>query len=305
MGEITSIIMHSTYRHYQTYPYNRTFMKDKNVAGVLALFLGWAGVHRFYLGQVGLGILYVLLMGTGISFLLGLIDAVAFFVMDPDNFDRKYNRKKGRHRRRSFDDRDFDRDERRYQDRRDQRDQRERRRDDWRARRAKREAERREGPPIHRRQTHVKANPHKKEGINKYKEYDYKGAIDSFQKALEVNEKDIAVHFNIACAYSLTEQSQKAFYHLDRAVNLGFEDFAKIQQHDAFAFLRIQPEFEAFVQNDYRLQEKAPQIEAPKEDDLLQTQPDLLDQIKKLGELRDKGLLTEAEFVEQKRKLLE
>ena len=30
-------------------------MKDKNVAGILALFLGWLGVHRFYLGRLFTG----------------------------------------------------------------------------------------------------------------------------------------------------------------------------------------------------------------------------------------------------------
>lgn len=53
-------------------------MKDKNVAGILALFLGAFGVHRFYLGQTGLGILYAVFM-TGISTILGIIDAIVFF----------------------------------------------------------------------------------------------------------------------------------------------------------------------------------------------------------------------------------
>ena len=48
-------------------------------------------------------------------------------------------------------------------------------------------------------------NPYKKSGVEKYKEYEYEGAIEDFKKALEIDPKDIPTHFNIACAYSLTE----------------------------------------------------------------------------------------------------
>jgi TM2 domain-containing membrane protein YozV len=277
-------------------------MKDKNTAGILALFLGWAGIHRFYLGQIGLGILYVLLMGTGISAVLGLIDAVALFLMDPENFDRKYNRAKRWDKRRTdFDREDYDRRrqhrDQRYQDWRERQDDR---RKDWKQRR-----ETQPGRPS------VKANPYKQSGIQKFKAYDYKGAIADFEKALEVDGRDIALHFNLACAYSLEENLDKALFHLDKAVAFGFKDFDRIRQHDALAFIRIQEAYAAFEENQFRLPPqrqtsgKNPALAEPdQEEDLLSTQPDLLDQVKKLGELREKGLLTEEEFAEQKRKLL-
>jgi len=282
-------------------------MKDRNVAGILALFLGWAGIHRFYLGQIGLGIFYIFLMMTGISFIIGLIDAVAFFLMDEEQFDRKYNRRYRREDRRT----DFDREE--YTRRRKHRDQRY---NDWRERqevRRKEYSERRQstGRPA------SKANPYKQAGIQKYKEYDYKGAIADFEKALEIDERDIALHFNLACAYSLEEQTDKSLYHLDKAVDYGFKDFEKIREHDAFAFIRIQKEFAEFEANDFQLARKAPPLPEPDpkkekkeekvekvEEDLLSTKPDLLDQLKKLGDLREKGLLTEEEFAAQKRKLM-
>ena len=123
----------------------------------------------------------------------------------------------------------------------------------------------------------------------------------------------MAVHFNIACAYSLNEQVDKAFYHLDRAVALGFNDFKRIKEHDALAYIRIQDQFDEFEQNGFRL---IKQLDAPKEN-LLDTplelsdnasaneSADLLEQLQKLGELREKGLLTEEEFAAQKKRLLE
>lgn len=280
-------------------------MKEKNTAGILALFLGWAGIHRFYLGQVGWGIFYCILMMTGISFVLGLIDAVAFFLMDEAQFDRKYNRTQRWDQRRT----DFDRDA--YDKRRDHRDQRYK---DWRERQDMRRRDWDNRPRSSGSSRPAsKYNAHKQNGIQKYKEYDYKGAIEDFEKALQTDERDIALHFNLACAYSLEENTEKTLFHLDKAVAYGFKDFDKIRNHDAFAFLRVQEVYGQFEANQFRLPVNVPAKADAKGDvktvkveeaDLLSTQPDLLDQIKKLGELREKGLLTEEEFSEQKRKLL-
>lgn len=290
-------------------------MKDKNIAGILSLFLGWLGIHRFYLGQAGLGIVYLLLFWTPVIWILSLIDAIAFFSMDQENFDFKYNRQfiqqQGRQRRDTdFDRHDYDRKSRRHE----RRDRREEYRRDRKTPRNQREYRKPTPPPAPAPKRH---NPYKNSGIKKYREFDYDGAIDDFLKALEIDSKDIAVHFNLACAYSLNEEKEKSFRHLDLAVDNGFNDFRRIKEHDAFAYLRIQPEFEEFEKNGFRLIQK---LEAPKQE-LLDSIPevapsvaepspvpessgDLLEQLKKLGELRDKGLLTEEEFVAQKKKLL-
>ena len=146
-----------------------------------------------------------------------------------------------------------------------------------------------------------------KTGKQKFKEYDYEGAIDDFDRALEVDPQNIAAHFNLACAHSLMEHKDKAFYHLDRAVALGFDDFNTIKTRDHLAYLRIQPEFLQFEANNFRL---AKQLKAPKEN-LLDERPveqpqqsDLLEQLQKLAKLKEKGLLTEEEFKVQKEKLL-
>lgn len=290
-------------------------MRDKNVAGILGLFFGWIGVHRFYLGQVGLGILYAILAMTGISLVLGLIDAIVFFSMDKDNFDIKYNSKyyeavpRQRSNRHEYN-------YRRTERTRSGRDHR----GGYPGQTNREEKPARTTPPP---PAPPRSNPYKRSGIDKYKEYDYDGAIEDFKKALEINPKDIAVHFNLACAYSLNEEADLAFSHLDQAVRLGFDDFKRIKEHDALAYLRIQEEFEVFEKNDFRLPaslveeqlEKPGREETTEEDtevpDNEQDVPalpehsnDLLEQLNKLSELRKKGLLTEEEFVAQKRKLL-
>jgi len=268
-------------------------MKDKNVAGILALFFGWLGIHRFYLGQIGLGILYMFFFW--ISWIIALIDAIAFFAMDKVEFDEKYNREMFHQRQTRYD--------RRTQNRRERWEQRQRKE----APRTRPQTPQR--TPKQRPRTSAvpqrRPNPFKSSGLEKYREYDYEGAIEDFEKALEISPKDIAVHFNLACSYSLMEKANDAFYHLDKAVAFGFNDFQKIKEHDALAFLRIQDEFDNFEENSFRL---TPKLEAPKVnllDEIPQnTSNDLLEQLQRLGELKEKGLLTEEEFVVQKKKLL-
>ncbi|HEY3387024.1 MAG TPA: NINE protein [Saprospiraceae bacterium] len=259
-------------------------MRNKTAAGLFAIFLGWAGVHRFYLGQVGLGILYVFL--TIISFgiissILGLIDAVVLFTMADEQFDQKYNAQQGMvppvYNRRM---------QQGYPP----------------------VAQPRQRASSSKRQTSTKdlQNPFKVNGIKKYKEFDLEGAIDDFKKGLEIHPRDISLHFNLACAYSLTEQVDKAYAHLDRAVSLGFTDFDKIKTHDDLAYVRIQDRFDDFQKNGYRLELPALEntTEMPEIPQEQQVQDDvLLAQLKRLSELRDRGLLSEQEFIIEKRKL--
>lgn len=269
-------------------------MKNKTVAGLLALVAGYMGLHRFYLGQVGLGVAYILLLPVVIIsnlwffLLIGLVDAIALFSMDQNVFDTKYNKGDNDNWQSSRGNMRSQNRNQRYEDRNQ--------------RRTSNTTQRRRKVPTSRN------NPYLKSGKAKFKDYEYEEAILDFNKALEVDPKNIAAHFNLACAYSLMENKDKAFYHLDRAVALGFDDFNTIKTRDHLAFLRIQAEFLQFEANNFRL---AKQLNTPQEN-LLDKTPtaapaeknDLLDQLQKLAKLKEKGLLTEEEFKVQKEKLL-
>lgn len=272
-------------------------MKDKNVAGILALFLGGFGVHRFYLGQVGLGFFYLIFFWFPLMWIISLIDAIVFFSTDKDHFDTKYNKKFIEVTRRAQP--DFEREKPHYD--------RNMRRSD---RREYRETRRPTNAPSRQDNTELKNS-----GIRKFRDYDYDGAIEDFQKALAMDARDVAVHFNLACAYSLNEQPEQGFFHLDRAVELGFNDFKRIKEHDALAYLRIQPAFEEFEKNGFQLQKQPEKVVAttpeikvalPEEAETVLELGggDLLEQLKRLGDYREKGLLTEEEFAAQKKKLL-
>jgi TM2 domain-containing membrane protein YozV len=291
-------------------------MKDKNLSAVLAFFGGSVGLHRFYLGQVGLGILYLIIPPLGL--LLGVIDAISFLSMDQQTFDGKYNKSqynptqptrqetRQNTRQRPMTDR-----ERRHEQRQRERQMREqRRRETQRARRpaatpAPFQAPRQPQPVndgVAERQA----------GLRYFKDFEYDRAIIAFDRALEKNPSDVASHFNIACSYSCEEDADKAFYHLDRAVALGFSDFDRVRTHDSLAFLRVQARYEAFETNGFRLSADLSAeevvLENPIKEEALVELPeindDLLEQLQRLATLREKGLLTEGEFATQKKRLL-
>jgi len=293
-------------------------MKDKNLAAVLAFFGGPMGLHRFYLGQIGLGILYIFVFP--IAALIGVIDAIVFLSMDQESFDRKYNKEhvpatladnsRGRRtgqnqpRQAPLNDR-----ERRYRQRQQERSLREQSRQQSRANRTNRNPAARNAAPASRAQAGA---PERRAGLRYFKDFEYDRAIIAFAKALEKNPRDVASHFNIACSYSCEEQADKAFYHLDRAISLGFNDFERIRAHDSLAFLRVQPGYAEFETNGYRLAPDRSAEETVLENpiseeemvELPEISEDLLEQLQRLATLKEKGLLTENEFVTQKKRLL-
>lgn len=66
-------------------------IKNKMVAGLLAILLGGIGVHKFYLGQSGKGIMYILFCWTYIPAILGLIEGITILCSNDENFQIKYN----------------------------------------------------------------------------------------------------------------------------------------------------------------------------------------------------------------------
>jgi TM2 domain-containing membrane protein YozV len=255
-------------------------MKNKIAAGVLALVLGVFGIHRFYLGQTGKGILYALFFWFPITWIVAFFDGIIFLTMDDNEFNKKYNSNAfyGQNVNININTQGQYRQDSGYPQQRPIRQQQ----------------------PISNRPIINDNNPYKEEGTKLYREYDFKGAIAAYLKSLKVQPKDPQIHFNLACLYSLEEDTTAAFMHLQKAVEQGYAQFDKIRTHDHLAFLRTQPEFENFVKNGYTL---APKLAAqnPKMMDL---SDDVIQKLERLAQLKSKGILTEEEFQFQKKKLL-
>jgi len=68
-------------------------IKNKVVAGLLAIFLGGIGVHKFYLGKPFQGILYLLFCWTGIPALIAFIEGIIYLASSDESFAVKYGAK--------------------------------------------------------------------------------------------------------------------------------------------------------------------------------------------------------------------
>ena len=145
-----------------------------------------------------------------------------------------------------------------------------------------------------------KNNPYIKSGNEKYKQFDYPGAIEDYTKGLVLNPYDNVLHFNLACGYSLMEDAEKSIYHLGKAVEYGYRDIENIKSKDDLAFLRVQPSFDTFLNNNFST--PAPLTKTQNEENEL---PDLLGQIKILNQKREKGELTDDEYFNERKKLLD
>lgn len=254
--------------------------RNKLVAALLALFGGAFGLHKFYLKDPGSGIFYIILfvMTRGffpVAALLGVLDAIRLFTMSTAAFDAKYNKSSSAGRKSG-------------QSRNTNRRQNE----------VTRERDRHNNRQLTSKQRN---NPFRKSADRKFEEYDLEGALEDYAKATEITPADKEMHFNLACIHSLKENTEKSLHHLEKAIDLGFKDMERIKTVDELAYLRIQPEYDAFVANEYKNTTRPKSVTPPK-DDLLQNDA-LLAQLNKLKEMRERGLLSEKEFLYEKDRL--
>ena len=70
-------------------------IKNKMVAGILAILLGGIGVHKFYLGNAAAGILYLLFCWTGIPAIIALIEGISILCQSNDAFETKFRVRNG------------------------------------------------------------------------------------------------------------------------------------------------------------------------------------------------------------------
>ncbi|NND05317.1 MAG: NINE protein [Saprospiraceae bacterium] len=256
----------------------RSGNKKKGIAAILAILFGMFGLHRFYLGDkksrgIGIALLTVSLVGifTGIDFMvavpaiLGFIDAVLFMAMSRLDFDRKYNEA-------VIDERVVD-------------------------------TRKRDEPPIFK--TKPLSDTPLNRALRKVQMRNYEGAIDDFERFLEEDPADPLIHFNLATCHAMLENADQGFNHIALAVKYGFDDFVKISNHYSLAYLRSRKEWDQFVENGYRHVRLLP---SPGENLLNDERPLLLkklEKIEELGEMREKGLMTDEEFLTKKRDLLD
>ncbi len=254
--------------------------KNQNTAAILALLGGAIGLHWFYLRKTFLGLFYIFLLvkfadttffGLPVVILISLINAVKFFNMDPDRFDRKYNRSWLKRQKAK----------RRYPSPTEPTS-------------AKKQKTRR--PKIKKSSSKRKStvNKYLKQAKAAYDKMDLLEAEKGFLKAMSADSSNADAPYYLACIYSVWEDKDRAFEYLERAVKNGLKQVTKISNEEKLAFLRIQEEYQEFVDNNYR--RISPQ-ELPKEEH------SYVEQLLKLKALREQGKIEETVYRKEVDKL--
>ncbi|MCF8237972.1 MAG: SHOCT domain-containing protein [Saprospiraceae bacterium] len=252
-------------------------MKNRFVAVFFAFFGGVVGLHKMYLrgwnagsGRLVFFFLAIFLRWPVVLVILtviAILEGILMATMDQETFDQKYNSVETAAPRST------------------------------RAERHQKRAQRRSTRSAPRPAAIFSgAGKFIKNGMKKFRNYDLKGALADFLQAEERDPRSATVHFNLACTYSMMENAEKGFHHLSLAMTHGFRDEEKIQTHDSLAFLRIQPDFRAFVANGYKPLTEHQALESGGDGNLLE-------ELRKLSEQREQGMLTSEEFDMRKRNL--
>ena len=222
-------------------------IKDKNIAAIMALFGGFFGLHRYYLGQVGLGIAYTVFAITFIPAFIAFIDFIVFISQSKLSFDAKYNKehffrmyggKMSGKPSSTINERKLENAPTRYREIKG-------------ANQMFGSENSKRTPGISRREISAL----KVKAIQHFKNFELKESKRIFLEILNYTPRDASIHFNLACIYSLNENSEMAFQALDQAVKYGMEGLDRIASHDALAHIRIQPEFEEFRKNNFKIPE--------------------------------------------------
>ncbi|THH40330.1 tetratricopeptide repeat protein [Neolewinella litorea] len=269
-------------------------MLKKDLAGFFAFFLGVFGVHRFYLGQwwrgaaqfLGFWTVIALLAEEGpemplpfilVGFILApLITAVVFWATPYERWAAKYDP----------------------------------------------EALVAQGYTYPQKNGHATYRPPtvqrqplqdlKAEGIKYYRSGDYDLAAEAFEEAIEQAPTDPVAHFNIACCYALLGRYPQALTALEIAVTYQLPKPQRIESHPALESLRKTTAYSTFRSNNFRqlnlieiTHEPTAKVSDDEEDlgDLRENH-DLLEQMARLKELHDTGILTQLEYRKQREKLL-
>jgi len=258
--------------------------KSKKIASILALTLGLVGVHRFYLGKKFWGIVnfagfflsMLILIEEGFPWfliaigMLSIVESVLFSVMPQQEFDAKYNAGLPSTRK---------------------------------EKKALKAEQKRKSPDATQTRK-SRGNLIIKDAFIAYRSGNFDMARKYFEDALQYDYNDPHTHFMLACCHSIARDSKQAYFHLASAVDFGFQEFEEIYHNEAMAWLRSQPDFDAFVKNGYR------QVAflATAKPDLLESKSyydtTVLDRIADLGELLERGVITRDDFESQKKELL-
>lgn len=136
-----------------------------------------------------------------------------------------------------------------------------------------------------------------------YTKFDYQGAAELYEDALDMDLSDGDSRVLAARCYSLLEDAESAYRHLRRAVLLKANNLDIISKDEGFAWLRMREDYTRRRRAGYGPVEPLVGTNTPPS--LPPRQDNILERLEKLGELKERGLLDDDEFIREKKRLLQ
>lgn len=137
--------------------------------------------------------------------------------------------------------------------------------------------------------------------IGLYNAHDHDAAVALLNRAVSIQPYNNKLYYNLACIYSTKQDIDNCLLNMQKAIENGYSDFNKINGYANLAWMRNHEKYKLFVANAYRLStvSNAPPVQESKSLDHHK-----IEALEKLASLKEKGILTEEEFAEQKKKIL-
>lgn len=127
--------------------------------------------------------------------------------------------------------------------------------------------------------------------LNKY--------LATLQQSLSEDSTNPETHFELACFYSLIQDKDKCFEHLNKSVVYGYKNLKNIEKEPDLKWIRHQDEFKAFKANGYKTAPVSTNTVVK-----INSKDNYIEELRELGKLKDEGIITEKEFQELKEKIL-
>ena len=134
-----------------------------------------------------------------------------------------------------------------------------------------------------------------------HESFDYQEAARLYEQALDLDLRDGESRVLAARCYTLLEDAPAAYRHLGQAVALRATNLTLVQTDPDFAWLRTQADFAARRAGGFVAEAPAGGRTPPA---LPGARSDVLADLDRLGQLRERGILNEVEFAREKERLL-
>ena len=89
--------------------------------------------------------------------------------------------------------------------------------------------------------------------LNDFNNNNFDSCIKRYREAISLFPSNSIWHYNIACAYAKENDQDKVLFHLEKAVENGYENFEKIKSNPHFEELIKKEIFIEFICNGYKV----------------------------------------------------